>query len=54
MRSKLNDGIYELDEKVDVFALASLLKLFFRELAEPLIPTSFYNDCIRDAENSDA
>jgi hypothetical protein len=28
-----------------------LLKYWLRDLAEPLIPTSFYDDCIKNAQD---
>jgi RhoGAP domain len=36
-----------LKQSVDPNVPSSLLKLFLRELAEPLIPAEFYNDCIK-------
>jgi hypothetical protein len=33
---------------------ASLLKLWYRELHEPLIPAMFYDDCIENFANPDA
>lgn len=33
---------------------ASLLKLWYRELEEPLIPHEFYNECIRHYDNPEA
>lgn len=36
------------------FSLASLLKLWYRELEEPLIPQRFYEECIGSYENPDA
>ncbi|XP_029634196.1 uncharacterized protein LOC115209795 isoform X3 [Octopus sinensis] len=33
---------------------ASLLKLWYRELYEPLIPAAYYEDCIMNYDNSDA
>ena len=33
---------------------ASLLKLWYRELYEPLIPAHFYNTCVENHNNSNA
>ena len=51
LRYKIDSGMYELDETVDVYTLASLFKLFFRDLAEPLVPAQYYTDCLRGAED---
>lgn len=37
-----------------VFLLASLLKLWYRELEEPVIPQSFYMQCISHYEDAEA
>jgi len=51
LRAQLDSGIYELDERIhDAYALASLLKLFFREMPESVIPAAYYNKCIESAE----
>lgn len=36
------------------FCPASLLKLWYRELEEPVIPQQFYKECISNYENPDA
>lgn len=36
------------------FCPASLLKLWYRELEEPVIPQQFYKECINNYENPDA
>lgn len=36
------------------FCPASLLKLWYRELEEPVIPQEFYKECISNYENPDA
>ena len=33
---------------------ASLLKLWYRELSEPLVPFDFYDDCVANHDNVDA
>lgn len=36
------------------FSTASLLKLWYRELEEPLIPHEFYDECIKYYDNPEA
>jgi len=38
----------------DPFVPASLLKLWYRELYEPLVPFEFYDECIMNHDNVDA
>ena len=38
---------------VDVNVVASLLKLWLRELAEPMIPTDYYEECINIGRHCD-
>ncbi|XP_069508346.1 rho GTPase-activating protein 39-like isoform X2 [Ambystoma mexicanum] len=42
------------DNLMDPTVPASLLKLWYRELEEPLIPQQFYKQCISNYENPDA
>ncbi|VDM32414.1 unnamed protein product [Hydatigera taeniaeformis] len=37
----------------DIHVISSLLKLFFRELPEPLIPTNSFNDLVKASAHSD-
>lgn len=37
----------------DAHAPASLLKLWYRELYEPLIPDTLYAECVADPDNTD-
>lgn len=39
---------------IDPHVPASLLKLWYRELEEPLIPAEYYNDCIENHCNAEA
>ena len=39
-------GKYDLKDITDPHVPSSLLKLWLRELAEPLIPANLYDDCI--------
>jgi hypothetical protein len=48
LRVALEAGSYEIVSK-DVHAIGSVLKLWLRELAEPLIPDALYDDCIKQA-----
>ena len=41
-------------EYSDPHVPASLLKLWYRELEEPLIPAEYYNDCIENHLNAEA
>lgn len=38
-------------ESTDAHTPASLLKLWYRELYEPLIPDTMYNECIQHHDN---
>lgn len=52
LRVRIDRGHYSLNGlcgRNDVLAIASVLKLFLRELEEPLIPTAMYHECIRAA-----
>lgn len=46
LRCKVEKGNYDLSECTDPNVPASLLKLWLRELAEPLIPSNVYEKCI--------
>lgn len=39
---------------VDAHAPASLLKLWYRELYDPLIPDELYNDCVATEDPDEA
>jgi hypothetical protein len=47
----MNQGVYELDQSHDVNVVASLFKIFFRDLQSPLIPFTSHFDCIRSAND---
>lgn len=38
---------------LDAHAPASLLKLWYRELYEPLIPDTLYAECVADPDNTE-
>ena len=46
------DKINLLDTIEDAHLPASLLKLWYRELYEPLIPNQYYEECIKYCDNS--
>ncbi|KAI9342869.1 hypothetical protein BDR26DRAFT_858901 [Obelidium mucronatum] len=46
LRIRLERGKYDMKGISDPHVPSSLLKLWLRELAEPLIPASLYDDCI--------
>lgn len=45
LKLRIDKGYYTLDGLDDPHVLASLFKLWLRELADPLIPDEMYNDC---------
>jgi hypothetical protein len=47
LRAAIDKGTYSTEGVYDANVPASLLKLWMRELAEPLIPESFYADCVK-------
>ncbi|EFA76802.1 RhoGAP domain-containing protein [Heterostelium album PN500] len=46
IRQKINELDFSLDTN-DVHVLAGLLKLWLRELTDPIIPSALYDDCIK-------
>ncbi|KAG0704734.1 hypothetical protein DFH29DRAFT_1036948 [Suillus ampliporus] len=46
LKLRIDRGYYTLDSVDDPHVLASLLKLWLRELCDPLVPEEMYNDCI--------
>lgn len=51
---KLQIDQWEVPECNDPHVPASLLKLWYRELYEPLIPSEFYDECIQYCLDPDA
>ncbi|KDQ63918.1 hypothetical protein JAAARDRAFT_117739 [Jaapia argillacea MUCL 33604] len=49
LKLRIDRGYYNLDGVDDPNVLASLLKLWLRELLDPLVPEEMYNDCIAHA-----
>lgn len=50
LREKLDQWI-QPSPRTDPHVLASILKLWYRELYIPLIPDEFYDDCIENFDN---
>ncbi|KAG9018853.1 hypothetical protein FRB90_008966 [Tulasnella sp. 427] len=53
MKVRIDKGHYNLQGIDDPHVPASLLKMWLRELQDPVIPVEMYNECIQAAENSD-
>ncbi|GJE99020.1 RhoGAP-domain-containing protein [Phanerochaete sordida] len=51
LKLRIDKGYYTLDGFDDPHVLASLLKLWLRELADPLVPDEMYNDCIAESRD---
>ncbi|KAI8884398.1 Rho GTPase activation protein [Backusella circina FSU 941] len=51
LRVRIENGNYDATGIDDPNVPASLLKYWLRDLAEPLIPTSFYDKCIKNAQD---
>ncbi|EJF57744.1 hypothetical protein DICSQDRAFT_157170 [Dichomitus squalens LYAD-421 SS1] len=54
LKLRIDKGYYSLDTIDDPHVLASLLKLWLRELIDPLVPDELYNDCITKSHDPDA
>ncbi|KAI1785369.1 hypothetical protein LXA43DRAFT_976250 [Ganoderma leucocontextum] len=54
LKLRIGRGYYSLDSVDDPHVLASLLKLWLRELIDPLVPDELYNDCITNSHNPEA
>jgi Rho GTPase-activating protein 39 len=54
LKLRLDRGYYTLDGMDDPHVLASLFKLWLRELLDPLVPDEMYNDCIENAKDPHA
>ncbi|TCD60483.1 hypothetical protein EIP91_010015 [Steccherinum ochraceum] len=50
LKLRIDKGYYTLDGFDDPTVLASCLKLWLRELCDPLVPEEMYNDCITHAK----
>lgn len=54
LKIKIERGYYNLEGIEDPHVPASLLKLWLRELLDPLVPNELYNDCVACAKDPDA
>ena len=54
LKLRIDQGYYSLESVDDPHVLASLLKLWLRELVDPLVPDELYNDCITNSNNPEA
>jgi len=54
LKLRIDRGYYTLDGVDDPYVLASLLKLWLRELCDPLVPEEMYNECIASSGEPEA
>lgn len=54
LKLRIDRGYYTLEGVDDPHVLASLLKLWLRELCDPLVPDELYNECIQNSKNPEA
>jgi hypothetical protein len=54
LKLRIDKGHYNLEGIEDPYVLASLMKLWLRELCDPLIPEEMYNSCITSAKIPEA
>ncbi|KAL1673920.1 hypothetical protein EV122DRAFT_293784 [Schizophyllum commune] len=54
LKLRIDRGFYTLDGIDDPHVLASLMKLWLRELCDPLVPEEMYNECITSAKDPEA
>ncbi|KAF9476361.1 hypothetical protein BDN70DRAFT_882529 [Pholiota conissans] len=54
LKLRIDRGYYTLDSVDDPHVLASLMKLWLRELCDPLIPEELYNECILNSKDPEA
>ncbi|TFK25556.1 hypothetical protein FA15DRAFT_668447 [Coprinopsis marcescibilis] len=51
LKLRIDRGYYTLESVDDPHVLASLMKLWLRELCDPLVPSEMYNECIMSAQD---
>ncbi|KAH9920684.1 uncharacterized protein B0H18DRAFT_1095853 [Fomitopsis serialis] len=51
LKLRIEKGYYSLDGIDDPHILASLVKLWLRELCDPLVPDELYDECIRASQS---
>lgn len=54
LKLRIDRGYYTLDGVDDPHVLASLLKLWLRELCDPLVPEELYDECVEHAKIPEA
>jgi len=54
LKLRIDRGYYTLDGVDDPHVLASLMKLWLRELCDPLVPEELYNECVQNAKDPEA
>lgn len=54
LKLRIEKGYYSLDGVDDPHILGSLMKLWLRELCDPLVPDELYDECIRASKNPEA
>ncbi|KAJ6497827.1 hypothetical protein C8R45DRAFT_1211640 [Mycena sanguinolenta] len=54
LKLRIDKGYYTLDGVDDPHVLASLMKLWLRELCDPLVPDEMYNECITNSKDPSA
>jgi len=54
LKLRIDRGYYTLDGVDDPHVLASLMKLWLRELCDPLVPEELYNECIQNSKDAEA
>lgn len=54
LKLRIDRGYYNLEGVDDPNVLASLMKLWLRELLEPLVPEEMYNECVTNSKDPEA
>lgn len=54
LKLRIDRGYYNLEGADDPNVLASLMKLWLRELCEPLVPEEMYNECVTSSKDPEA
>jgi len=53
LKAKIASGDFDLSHITDPHTAASVLKLWLRELEQPLFPTELYNECLNCGQQND-